>query len=100
MNGLKFLNATIAVVFWAALAIPGRSQSLAVTTTPDVNDNSRNSKLSKIQHIVVIYQENHSFDNLYGGGEGVDWGANTCFAPSHPIVDGASPQASPFSAHS
>ena len=29
-------------------------------------------KLSKINHIVVIYQENHSFDNLYGGWEGVD----------------------------
>src|SRR5215470_10423857 len=28
--------------------------------------------LSKIQHIVVIYQENHSFDNLYGGWEGVN----------------------------
>jgi phospholipase C len=29
-------------------------------------------KLSKINHVVVIYQENHSFDNLYGGWEGVD----------------------------
>ncbi|HTG81724.1 MAG TPA: alkaline phosphatase family protein [Geobacteraceae bacterium] len=28
--------------------------------------------LRKINHIVVIYQENHSFDNLYGGWEGVD----------------------------
>ena len=25
-----------------------------------------------IEHIVVIYQENHSFDNLYGGWEGVN----------------------------
>ena len=24
-------------------------------------------KLDKIQHIVVVYEENHSFDNLYGG---------------------------------
>ena len=29
-------------------------------------------QLSKIDHIVVIYEENHSFDNLYGGWEGVD----------------------------
>jgi acid phosphatase len=29
-------------------------------------------RLSRIQHIVVIYQENHSFDNLYGGWEGVN----------------------------
>jgi len=28
--------------------------------------------LSKIQHLVVIYEENHSFDNLYGGWEGVN----------------------------
>ncbi len=27
---------------------------------------------SRIQHIVVIYQENHSFDNLYGSWEGVN----------------------------
>src|SRR5919205_3765272 len=29
-------------------------------------------KLAKINHIVVIYEENHSFDNLYGGWEGVN----------------------------
>src|SRR6266540_5879045 len=29
-------------------------------------------RLSRIQHIVVIYQENHSFDNLYGSWEGVN----------------------------
>jgi phospholipase C len=28
-------------------------------------------RLSRINHIVVIYQENHSFDNLYGRWEGV-----------------------------
>ncbi|MDQ1751359.1 MAG: hypothetical protein QOE71_2415 [Pseudonocardiales bacterium] len=28
--------------------------------------------LSAINHIVVIYDENHSFDNLYGGWEGVN----------------------------
>jgi acid phosphatase len=29
-------------------------------------------RLSRINHIVVIYQENHSFDNLYGKWEGVN----------------------------
>ena len=53
MNSVKFLHATIAVVFWAVLAIPGGSQSLAATTAQDVNDSSRSSKLSKIQHIVT-----------------------------------------------
>src|SRR5690242_14885037 len=29
-------------------------------------------KFAGINHIVVIYEENHSFDNLYGGWEGVN----------------------------
>jgi len=29
-------------------------------------------RLARINHIVVIYEENHSFDNLYGGWEGVN----------------------------
>ena len=32
----------------------------------------RGGELRKIDHFVVIYQENHSFDNLYGGWEKVD----------------------------
>src|SRR5437867_7515318 len=32
--------------------------------------------LGKIKHIVVIYEENHSFDNLYGGWEGVNGRSN------------------------
>src|ERR1700747_365074 len=28
--------------------------------------------LAKMNHVVVIYEENHSFDNLYGGWEGVN----------------------------
>jgi phospholipase C len=32
--------------------------------------------LNAIKHIVVIYEENHSFDNLYGGWEGVNGRAN------------------------
>jgi phospholipase C len=33
-------------------------------------------RLSRINHIVVIYEENHSFDNLYGLWEGVNGLAN------------------------
>ncbi len=29
-------------------------------------------KLGHFKHIVVVYEENHSFDNLYGGWEGVN----------------------------
>ena len=47
---------------------PGGARSAASSTrrrrTP--------KELEKINHIVVIYEENHSFDNLYGGWEGVN----------------------------
>jgi phospholipase C len=35
-------------------------------------DENRDEKLSKVNHFVVIYQENHSFDNLFGQWEGVE----------------------------
>ncbi len=38
-----------------------------------------NDPLDRIDHIVVIYEENHSFDNLYGGWPGVD---NRATAPN------------------
>src|SRR4029079_17631944 len=37
--------------------------------------------LDRVKHIVVIYEENHSFDNLYGGWEGVNGLANA--DPAH-----------------
>jgi acid phosphatase len=37
---------------------------------------STDTKFDGIDHIVVIYEENHSFDNLYGGWEGVNGRAN------------------------
>ena len=42
----------------------------AHAATGDPADAAR--KLQRIQHVVVIYQENHSFDNLYGGWPNVD----------------------------
>jgi phospholipase C len=44
------------------------------TASPD--EDGRTDKLSAMAHIVVIYEENHSFDNLYGGWEGVNGRAN------------------------
>jgi acid phosphatase len=47
--------------------------ALAAAALPTVNVNARDrGPLRAIQHIVVIYEENHSFDNLYGGWEGVN----------------------------
>ncbi len=42
---------------------------------------SGNDRLQRINHIVVIYEENHSFDNLYGGWEGVNGRQNA--EPAH-----------------
>jgi acid phosphatase len=60
----------------AAVAFPATGGSAASGKAP----------LSKINHIVVIYEENHSFDNLYGGWEGVNGRANA--DPAHTIQIG------------
>src|SRR5256885_7951556 len=54
---------------------------LALTALPaaGTESNRDDSSLNKIKHIVVIYEENHSFDNLYGTWEGVNGRSN---APS------------------
>ena len=41
--------------------------AVAVAAVPAAANRSKH-----ISHVVVIYEENHSFDNLYGGWEGVD----------------------------
>ena len=51
----------------------------------------RSDKLQKINHIVVIYQENHSFDNLYGGWEGVNGRANADAAHTQQINESGTP---------
>jgi acid phosphatase len=50
-------------------------------------------KLSKIQHIVVIYEENHSFDNLYGGWEGVNGRSDAPAAKTIQISQAGAPYA-------
>ncbi len=59
--------AAIAVAAFAAIATS--SATGGAQSKPD-------KQLQKIDHIVVIYEENHSFDNLYGGWEGVNGLAN------------------------
>jgi phospholipase C len=44
--------------------------TVPIATTQAGTD--RHDPLSQIRHIVVIYEENHSFDNLYGLWEGVN----------------------------
>jgi phospholipase C len=47
--------------------------------------------LAKINHVVVIYEENHSFDNLYGAWEGVNGRANADLAHSLQIGQHGAP---------
>src|ERR1700738_4247418 len=63
------MNARVRILVPAVLAA-----LLALTALPAAGSESDrgSSPLGKINHIVVIYEENHSFDNLYGGWEGVN----------------------------
>src|SRR3954469_8636489 len=55
-------------VLVAALA----ALTLGVTVGSAAHKATPADQLKKVKHIVVIYEENHSFDNLYGGWEGVN----------------------------
>src|SRR3954468_362408 len=48
-----------------AVALASGSAGVASAAAPGAD------RLATVNHIVVIYQENHSFDNLYGGWEAV-----------------------------
>src|SRR5213076_3633701 len=52
---------------------------------------STDTKFAGINHIVVIYEENHSFDNLYGGWEGVNGLANAAAANTTQIRQAGTP---------
>jgi acid phosphatase len=49
--------------------------------------------LSRIKHLVVIYEENHSFDNLYGGWEGVNGRAKAPAARTTQVNQSGTPYA-------
>ena len=61
------ITAAVLVLIVAAVAAAGSAAKSKPKPPP-----SAAQHLSQIKHIVVIYEENHSFDNLYGGWEGVD----------------------------
>jgi phospholipase C len=57
----------------ASLLTAALTAGWAETSKADGHENDNNSSgLKKIRHIVVIYQENWSFDSLYGQFPGVD----------------------------
>jgi acid phosphatase len=73
MPGLRTRRA-----FFAAMAIGllAAAMPMGASAVGGSGSNPGSRTLSRINHIVVIYEENHSFDNLYGNWEGVNGRAN------------------------
>jgi acid phosphatase len=61
---------------WRKLAFAILAGTLVAAVSASTASSAGPDPLRKINHIVVIYEENHSFDNLYGGWEGVNGRAN------------------------
>ncbi len=56
---------------WTATAIGAIALASGSVAVASAADGPGGERLGQVDHIVVIYQENHSFDNLYGGWEAV-----------------------------
>jgi phospholipase C len=82
----RIAGALLATTAVAAIAI-GASVGLASPKATGAD------QLQKIKHIVVIYEENHSFDNLYGSWEGVDGLANADAAHTTQVDQQGNPYA-------
>ncbi|MGW5671242.1 acid phosphatase, partial [Micromonospora sp. NPDC003776] len=74
----RVLTGCAALAVVTAVAVPNPSVALAA---------GDESALAGIKNIVVIYEENHSFDNLFGGWEGVNGLAKA--DPAHTAQVGA-----------
>ena len=59
--------ARVGIVGALVAAVVSAGSTVGATT-----DNNGRGRLSAIDHIVVIYEENHSFDNLFGSWPGVN----------------------------
>jgi acid phosphatase len=71
-------KAVLAAMFVAALALPATAQA-------------KRGPMDRVKHMVVIYEENHSFDNLYGGWEGVDGLGDADAAHTTQVSQGGQP---------
>ncbi len=82
------MNPRVRIVVPAALV-----SVLALTALPAAGSESDRdqSQLGKINHIVVIYQENRSFDSLYGGWEGVNGLANAPLSQTLQVSQAGAP---------
>jgi acid phosphatase len=74
-----------------ALVLAAAAVLLSATAVGGAAGPSNENKLKQVQHIVVIYEENHSFDNLYGGWERVNGLANADAAQTTQINQEGTP---------
>ena len=81
------MTAQRAILLTAVLA----AGAIFVTGAAGKSEARDESALNKIQHIVVVYEENHSFDNLYGGWEGVDGRSNAEAVRTVQVGQGGTP---------
>jgi phospholipase C len=72
---LGVLALVLAALSATVVAISAQGSRAVRTAQPEVSA-ANDVHLRQIKHFVVIYEENHSFDNLYGGWEGVNGLAN------------------------
>jgi phospholipase C len=79
------------LAFATALLTVMAAVPVFVALQTNAEDNA--GALSKINHVVVIYEENHSFDNLYGAWEGVNGRANADPAHTVQVGKGGAPYA-------
>lgn len=76
----------------SAAPAPAAAESPPRPRCPPVSPPSGPATLASINHFVVIYMENHSFDNLYGEFPGVD-GLDAGAAPPPQIAGDGGPYA-------
>jgi phospholipase C len=78
----------IPMLFWAVVGTVAWAMTACTSGTlqPEAG---RPAGLDRVQHVVVIYMENHSFDNLYGQFPGADGLANAGSAATQTNRDGS-----------
>jgi phospholipase C len=64
--------------------------------TTATNNNNNPTGINKVGHIIVIYQENHSFDNLYGEYTGTTHGLSEATAAQYTQVDTGANAGKPY----
>ncbi len=69
---LRALAFLVAVVFVATTCAPHPKAALTQPRGPDVASGRSNAGINKIRHVIVIMQENRSFDSYFGTYPGAD----------------------------